>query len=272
MASPQYKVTTYTPPADLLSTPPNPADFTRHDETPDTEFYAQPRFVAHIDDGAIAALRTYLASVLPTRPAGSSSQPPRILDFCSSWISHYPPGIEEAAARGDVRVLGLGMSSAELARNALLEGGGRVVRDLNVEPRVSAATLGLADGETLDALTCTVSIDYLTAPVEVLSSLRSVTRPGGVVHLAVSNRCFPTKAVRRWLHADEETRLRFCCEDLWRAGWRDVQVVEVTDGMPREGEGAEENSQVRRLMAMMGMRGGGDPLWVVRGTNTGERA
>ena len=33
-----------------------PEEFQRYDETPDTSFYSQPRFVTHIDDGAIAAL------------------------------------------------------------------------------------------------------------------------------------------------------------------------------------------------------------------------
>lgn len=38
------------------SFPFGPEDFQRYDETPDTSFYSQPRFVTHIDDGAIAAL------------------------------------------------------------------------------------------------------------------------------------------------------------------------------------------------------------------------
>lgn len=33
-----------------------PENFARYDETPDTYFYSQPRFVTHIDDGAIKAL------------------------------------------------------------------------------------------------------------------------------------------------------------------------------------------------------------------------
>ena len=31
-------------------------DFKRYDETADTQFYSQPRFVTHIDDGAIGAV------------------------------------------------------------------------------------------------------------------------------------------------------------------------------------------------------------------------
>lgn len=267
MSASPYKITPFRPSPDLLKTPPNASDFIRQDESPDTSFYSTPRFVTHIDDGAIAALRTYFGANLPQRASGA--KPPRILDFCSSWISHYPPSVESAAAAGDVKVVGLGMSAPELARNALLESGGRVVRDLNDHPEVSAKDLGLGEGEKLDALTCTVSIDYLTSPIQVLSSLRRLTRKDGLVHLAISNRCFPTKAVRRWLHADEETRLRFCCEDLWRAGWRDVEVVEVTSGVPEQAQ-SEQGGQLARLMASMGMRMGGDPLWVVRGTNTGE--
>ena len=36
-----------------------PEEFQRYDETADTSFYSQPRFVTHIDDGAIAALTKY---------------------------------------------------------------------------------------------------------------------------------------------------------------------------------------------------------------------
>lgn len=42
--------------------------FDRYDETPDTDFYAYPRFVTHIDDAAIAALTDYYAEVFP--PSG----------------------------------------------------------------------------------------------------------------------------------------------------------------------------------------------------------
>ena len=86
----------------------------------------------------------------------------------------------------------------------------------------------LPDGkEELDASTCVVSVDYLTRPVEVLRSLRGVTNEGGSVHLVVSNRCFPTKAVGRWLRVSEEKRLEMVGDYLWWSGWRDIEVVVV---------------------------------------------
>lgn len=80
-----------------------------------------------------------------------------------------------------------------------------------------------------------------------------------MVHLVVSNRCFPSKVVGRWLRVDEEERLRMVGDYLWFSGWRGVEVVEVCDGGVREGAG------------WFGFGGGRvDPLWVVRGVNVGE--
>ena len=39
--------------------PYGPKDFRRDDESPDTDFYASPRFVTHIDDNAIGLLKQY---------------------------------------------------------------------------------------------------------------------------------------------------------------------------------------------------------------------
>ena len=51
--------------------------FEREDETSDTLFYREPRFVAHIDDVTISALTAYYRGFLPTGC--------RILDLMSSW-------------------------------------------------------------------------------------------------------------------------------------------------------------------------------------------
>ena len=291
----------------------NVADFNRSDSTPDSEFYNDPRFVTHIDDGAISALKRYFSTVLPVpRPKTSAVSPgnggiskactnvpphaasvPRILDFCSSWVSHYPSHIEEASAAKCLQVFGLGMNKAELQKNSVLGSGGRIVWDLNERPNMQAAlgpllsspaasrsneqSSSLSEDQKLAASTCTVSVDYLVQPVEVLASLRRLTCLGGSVHLAISNRCFPTKAVNRWLRAGEDERLHMSCRDLWAAGWRDVEVVKVTDGKKQapDGQGGESQfgaGSLTALAKMLGMGGFGsnDPLWVVRGRNLGD--
>lgn len=259
-SSQPWPVTQYTP--RHSSWPYNPSDFTRQDRSPDSSFYDAPRFVTHIDDAAIASLRDYYEAVLPKKG--------RILDYCSSWISHYPPSVEKAAASGDLKVIGLGMSKAELDANKVLNNG-RLLVDLNDNPDISSALrdaklIGTEDDEKLDASTNVVSTDYLISPVVVLSSLREATRAGGTVHLTISNRCFPTKAISRWLRVDEEERLLMIGDFLHFAGWEGIEIVELSNGKVAEsGEQAAPQGGLQGLMSWMGMNHR-DPLWVVRAT------
>lgn len=212
--------------------PYTPADFKRMDESSDDSFYSAPRFVTHIDNGAIAALSSYYSQNLPLGG--------RILDLCSSWISHLPKGHEDAVQQGDLAIVGVGMNARELDRNPVLPTEqSRVLQDLNAAPVLGS---NVTQGKQFDAVTCVVSIDYLTRPVEVLESARQATKQGGSCHLAISNRCFPTKAIGRWLRISEEERLRMVGHYLYFSGWKDIEIVDVVE------------------------KGGwGDPLWVVRG-------
>ncbi|KAM0795691.1 hypothetical protein BDR22DRAFT_786565, partial [Usnea florida] len=237
-----FPTTPYTPSNPTAAFPYHPTDFLRADESSDTDFYAQPRFVTHIDDHAIALLKKYYAENLPKKG--------RVLDLCSSWVSHFPREMEEGAMAG--KNMGLGMNAKELAANPLLKE--TILQDLNVDPTVPPSVA------PLDATVCVVSVDYLTKPVSVLSSIRERTVEGGSVHLVISNRCFPTKAVGRWLRVGEEERLKMVGDYLWWSGWREVEIVEVCDGRMKEGEGAGGLG----LAGLMRMFGGVDPLWVVR--------
>lgn len=160
----------------------DPHYFRRYDESPDAQFYAEPRFTVHIDDGAIAAVTAVYRELIPD---GSS-----VLDLMSSWRSHLPPEKKYAG------VVGLGMNAEEMADNPQLDE--YVVHDLNVEPR-----LPFADG-TFDAVVVTVSIQYMTRPVEVFSDVHRILKAGGVYVLTYSNRCFPTKAIAAWLATNDQ--------------------------------------------------------------------
>jgi SAM-dependent methyltransferase len=155
-----------------------PGFFDRLDPGPDPGFYAAPRLVTHIDDGAIAAVGATYAEL------GVDGE---VLDLMSSWVSHFaaPPR----------RLTVLGMNGAELARNA--QAAERVVHDLNADP-----SLPFAD-ESFDDAVCCVSVDYLVRPLDVLAEVARVLRPGGRFVTTFSNRCFPTKAIRGWLEADD---------------------------------------------------------------------
>ncbi|WP_420594149.1 class I SAM-dependent methyltransferase [Deinococcus sp.] len=179
--------------------------FQRQDETPDELFYRSPRFVTHIDEGAIAAVTQLYRELFPTGG--------RILDLMSSWVSHLPP---EAEYR---RVVGLGLNEAELARNPRLDA--YVVQNLNTTPDLPF------EDASFDAAGITVSVDYLTQPVAVLHDLGRVLVPGGPVVISFSNRCFPSKAVSIWHQLDDAGHLALVQQYLEAAGnWADIQTLD----------------------------------------------
>lgn len=194
-----------------------PEWFRRADESPDEAFYAAPRFVTHIDPGAIAAVTQLYREWFP---AGG-----RVLDLMSSWVSHLPPEVAYA------RVVGLGMNRAELAANPRLTD--FVVQNLNSETR-----LPFADAE-FDAAGLCVSIDYLADPVRVLREAARVLRPGAPLVVTFSNRCFPTKAVAVWHALPDAGRLALVAA-LFRAAGEDRWApAETFDRSPPGSRGGD---------------------------------
>ena len=155
--------------------------FDRADETPDSEFYSFDRLVTHIDPGAVAAVGELYDEL------GLDGD---VLDLCSSWVSHFRSSPD--------RLVVLGMNANELAANTAATD--TLLHDLNTDPRLPF------EDATFDAVTCCVSIDYLTRPLEVFDDVARVLRPGGRFVVTFSNRCFPTKAIRAWLAADDRQR------------------------------------------------------------------
>src|ERR1700712_50833 len=189
----------------------HPNAFDKADSAPDALFYAQPRFVTHIDDGAINAVTALYRTVLPEGGV--------ILDLMSSWVSHLP---EEMSFE---RVIGHGMNNEELAANPRLDD--FFVQDLNQDP-----SLKLAD-HSLDAVCLCVSVQYLQRPVAVFRELARTLRPGAPLVITFSHRCFPTKAVAIWQALDAAGQQRLVSVCLRRAGFADIRTGEVR---PDEGD------------------------------------
>lgn len=163
-----------------------PEHFARVDESPDPQFYSFPRKVVHIDDAAIEAVKQFFADVLP--PDGV------ILDLLSSWRSHWPEGFPKQ------RLVGLGLNAEEMAENPDLDG--YVVHDVNADPRLPF------DDNTFDAVVLTVSIQYVTKPIEIFQDVNRVLKPGGLFAVIFSNRMFPTKAVAVWRALDDGQHIK----------------------------------------------------------------
>ena len=156
-------------------------DFSRADESNDAGFYSVPRFVYHIDEGAVSALTQYYRQNIEP---GSS-----ILDICSSWVSHYPLEFKGKMAR----ISGTGMNFFELKANEQLSD--FKDKNLNVDP-----TLPYEDA-SFDVVTCVVSIDYLIKPIDVLKEVNRVLKPGGkvIIRYVFISTLHMLSVVRTWL-------------------------------------------------------------------------
>ena len=172
------------------------AAFDRMDPRPDPTFYDSPRLVVHIDEGAIAAVGTLIARLAPPNPA--------ILDLMSSYASHLPANLPAHA------VVGVGLNATELAANPQLSRW--YVQDINAEPALPEAEA------SFDLALCTVSVQYLTVPLEVFAAVRRVLRPAAPFLVTFSNRCFPTKAVRVWHEGGDAEHLALVRAYFERSG------------------------------------------------------
>ena len=174
-----------------------PADFFRRvDDSDDELFYSMPRLVVHIDDGAIAKVGEIYAQLLPQGGA--------ILDLMSSWRSHLPAHLRPA------RVVGLGMNRAEMEDNpALTE---IVIHNLNREAR-----LPFPDAE-FDGAVVTVSVQYMTSPLETFAEVARVLKPGAPFIVTFSNRMFPTKAVAIWQNLDDYDHVKLVARYFMESG------------------------------------------------------
>jgi len=201
--------------------------YRRLDGSSDAIFYRDPRFVEHVDDGAVQRMTAYLDQVV-VKPSDVRS----VLDLCSSWTSHLP-----SREKGHLdRLAGLGMNAKELQANPSLTEW--VVADLNEKP-----SLPYTD-KSFDAVVCQLSIDYLTQPVQVCREISRVLKPGGTVHILFSNRLFLSKAVAGWTGADD-------IDHAYTVG----QYLKATEAFEQI---AAQDLSARRTGKIVG-----DPLYVV---------
>ncbi len=182
--------------------------FAKEDTGNDLAFYAPPRQVTHIDEGATAALTDFYRAILPNGG--------RVLDLMSSWVSHLPEDLTYT------EVVGHGMNAEELGANPRLTRS--FVQNLNENPVLHL------DDQSFDAAFCCVGVQYLQRPSEVFADVRRVLVAGAPFVVSFSNRCFPTKAVAIWRALDTNGHAALVKLYLERADFTDVQVNILVDG------------------------------------------
>ena len=95
-----------------------------------------------------------------------------------------------------------------------------------------AKQLPFAEAE-FDAAVCTVSVEYLTRPLEVFQEVARVLKPGAPFVLTFSNRYFPPKVIRVWEDCHPFERMGLVLEYFQRAGgFTDLATFSLV-GLPR---------------------------------------
>jgi SAM-dependent methyltransferase len=192
----------------------------------DALFYAEPRFVQHLD----AAFRERLTTLYRERIPAEAV----VLDLMSSWVSHLPEEGRYAT------VIGHGLNAAELAANPRLDR--HWVQNLNQNQILPLETA------SVDAVLVVAGWQYLQEPEAVAAELARVVRPGGQLIVAFSNRMFATKAPQVWLEGSDRERLTLVAEVVAAHGWRVERVL----------------AESTRASGPLGWLGGqGDPFFAV---------
>ena len=186
--------------------------FSRLDESEDSAFYSRDRFVSHLDALALETIERLIGGLIVEKD-------PVILDLMAGWDSHIPKKILPK------KVVGLGLNRNELAQNyALTEA---LIHDLNKEP-----SLPLKD-RSFDAVINSVSVDYMTSPMEVFRDVGRILKPGGLFLVIFSNRMFPQKAVKVWRESSEDERVLLVEEFFKEAKVFETPTIFVSKGKPR---------------------------------------
>jgi len=186
--------------------------FSRLDESDDTQFYSTDRFVSHLDSLALETVEKLIGELIV-------EQNPVILDLMAGWDSHIPGGLEPS------RVVGLGLNRNELSENKALSE--IVIHDLNKDPILPFPN------NTFDAVLNTVSVDYMTNPVQVFQEVGRILKPGGLFLVIFSNRMFPEKAVRVWKESSEDERILLVEDFFKEASLFEKASVFLSKGKPR---------------------------------------
>ena len=181
----------------------------RIDNDNDAVFYHMPRWVQHLDAVALDTINKLYRRLIP---AGGE-----VLDIMASHDSH----LQDI----DINTLYvLGMNQQELSANKAANVS--FMHNLNQEPVV------MLTDESVDAVVCTASIEYLTNPIGILAEIRRVLKQDGIFIVTFSNRWFPTKAIQIWTELHEFERVGLVTQWMANTGFNRLHTFS-SRGWPR---------------------------------------
>ena len=173
------------------------------DESDDSEFYSNPKFVYHLD----ANFRKYLTKTYEREIDNDS----KILDLMSSWDSYLPKGLSYK------KVIGHGMNKAELERNKSLEN--YWIQNLN---RNQILPL---ENNTVDYCLIVAGWQYLQYPEKISTEISRILTDHGKILISFSNRAFWHKSPNIWTYSNEENRVDYVRRILISNGFKEPKII-----------------------------------------------
>ena len=81
----------------------------------------------------------------------------------------------------------------------------------------------------MHAVVITVSVQYLTKPIELFREVNRILEDRGSFHIIYSNRMFPTKAVAIWQALDDYQRGQLLTSYFaMSGGWEQPKMVDIS--------------------------------------------
>lgn len=213
------------------------SDLARDDESLDGDFYKNPRFVDHLDSCALETVEQLYGRLVPEGSA--------ILDLMAGPESHL------GQVKHPELVVGLGLNREELVANATLSA--FVIHDLNSDPLLPFPE------NSFSVVVNTVSVDYLTQPLEVFREVSRVLKPDGLFIVVFSNRMFSPKAVNLWKRSTEKQRVDLVRKYFTLSNRLAIQGYIESVGKPRP----KDDKYYRYGIAS-------DPIYAIWGKPTGK--
>ncbi len=173
------------------------------DESNDLYFYADPKFVYHLDSN----FRKYLTKLYNDEIEPNST----ILDLMSSWDSYLPDG------KNYKKVIGHGLNKAELERNKKFES--YWIQNFNDDQKIPL------ENKSIDYCLMVAAWQYLQYPEKISMEISRILSNDGKLIISFSNRAFWTKAPNIWTYSNEEERLNYVKSVLISNGFKEPKIV-----------------------------------------------
>ena len=181
----------------------NPQQRAKIDNSDDSIFYSEPRFVYHLD----ANFRKTLTELYDLEISSNST----VLDLMSSWDSYLP------SQKNYKKVIGHGLNQEELKKNKSLNS--FWVQNFNIDQKL---TLG---NQSIDYCLMVAAWQYLQYPELLTKEISRILNFNGKLIISFSNRAFWTKAPYVWANSNEEERICYVSKVLKSNGFNKIRII-----------------------------------------------